>query len=257
MDEQEQMSFFYEIFDASLPRLGPGDDASTARALEVVLGTDGTRGHAGMRILDLGCGNGAQTVALAKHMDCNILAVDNHQAYLDELGRRAVAGGVSERIRVMLADMRDIGSDLGPFDLVWSEGALYIMGFRDGLEACGQLMVSGGSLAVTEICWFSDDAPDECRRFFAEEYPAMVDVKANLAAIDECGYDVLSHFALPESAWLESYYHPLEERLVAFRESCASDPERLEVVEWVQSEIDIFRRHSKYYGYEFFIMRRR
>jgi len=37
MDEHEQHEFFYEIFDASLPRLGPGDDASTKRALDSLL----------------------------------------------------------------------------------------------------------------------------------------------------------------------------------------------------------------------------
>jgi len=36
MNQQEQMEFFYEIFDASLPRLGPGNDASTKKALELL-----------------------------------------------------------------------------------------------------------------------------------------------------------------------------------------------------------------------------
>jgi len=39
MNDNEQMEFFYEIFDASLPRLGPGDDHSTKQALDVLLST--------------------------------------------------------------------------------------------------------------------------------------------------------------------------------------------------------------------------
>ncbi len=31
--------------------------------------------------------------------------------------------------------------------------------------------------------------------------------------IRACDYEVLGHFTLPESAWWEPYYQPLEERL--------------------------------------------
>ncbi|MBP7937125.1 MAG: hypothetical protein KA354_20970 [Phycisphaerae bacterium] len=37
MNEQEQMQFFYEILDSSLLRLGPGTEASTQKALEIVM----------------------------------------------------------------------------------------------------------------------------------------------------------------------------------------------------------------------------
>jgi len=37
MNQQEQMAFFYELFDAKLPRLGPGDDFSTKKALDMLL----------------------------------------------------------------------------------------------------------------------------------------------------------------------------------------------------------------------------
>ncbi len=207
MNEQEQMEFFFEIFDPSMPRLGPGNDESTRRALGALPFAPprlGDRGAAGRpRILDLGCGNGAQTIQLAKNVDGKILAVDNHEPYLEELRRRADAAGVSEKIETRLSDMKDLVAGDGPFDLIWSEGALYIMGFREGLKACRSLLTPGGSFAVTEISWLSPDVPEECRRFFAEEYPAMADIDANLGTITDCGYDVVGHFTLPESAWWE------------------------------------------------------
>jgi SAM-dependent methyltransferase len=237
MNEQEQMEFFYDIFDANLPRLGPGDDASTRKALDTIIEARSEgRGFLSTwkpRILDLGCGNGAQTMELAANTEGTILALDNHEPYLEELERRAVALGVEKKIHVCLGDMQNLELEKGPFDVV-----------------------SGGSLAVTELCWLRPDVPEECRAFFESEYPSMVDAETNLDSIKDCGYYVLDHFVLPESAWWESYYTPLEGRLQVFRESYAGCPEKLEYVEFVQSEIDMYQRYSSYYGYVFFIMQR-
>jgi len=260
MNQQERIQFFYEIFDSSLPRLGPGDDASTKKALNMLLSAKLQRKDPSdpttLNILDIGCGNGAQTIQLAKHVDGTITAVDNHQLFLDELQRRAEAEGVSEKIQLYLRDMRYLELDESSFDLIWSEGALYIMGFREGLEACHHLLTPGGLLAATQLSWLRPDPPSECQEYFAHEYPVMVDVATNLATIKSCGYEVLGHFTLPESAWWMSYYHPLEDRLQSLREKHAADPKRIEVIESVQMEIEIYRRYSTYYGYVFYLIQR-
>ena len=61
-------------------------------------------------VLDIGCGNGAQTLQLAKRLNGDILAVDNHPPFLDELQRRAKTAGLA-------ASSQDAGRDsagLGP-----------------------------------------------------------------------------------------------------------------------------------------------
>jgi cyclopropane fatty-acyl-phospholipid synthase-like methyltransferase len=99
MDMQEQMDFIHEIFSPSLPRLGAGDDASTQKALAMLLETGSRAGNASrsrkLKVLDIGCGNGTQTIRLAKEISGTVLAVDNHPPYLDELRRRAAAAGVA------------------------------------------------------------------------------------------------------------------------------------------------------------------
>jgi ubiquinone/menaquinone biosynthesis C-methylase UbiE len=258
MDPSEQTEFFYEMFDASLPRLGPGDDASTKRALDSLLGAGLSRGKASTavrwRILDIGCGNGAQTILLAKHTSGMILALDNHQPFLDELQRRAEAAGVRTRIRLSLRDMRTLTAEDGPFDLIWSEGALFVMGFRKGLTTCRSLLMRGGGLAVSELCWLKSNPPAECREFFAGAYPAMADVHANLAVMRACGYEVVDHFTQPESAWWEPYYLPLQSRLCLLRDKYAGDSEKLSMMESVRKEIDIYRSYSAYYGNVFYVM---
>lgn len=260
MDPDKLPEFFHEIFHPSLPRLGPGDEASTLKALNLLRATGslrpGTTATRPTRILDVGCGNGTQTVILARHTAGSILAVDNHQPFLDELQRRAEAAGVSGRIEVSLRDMRSLKESDGPFDLVWSESALFVMGFREGVTTCRSLVAPGGGLAVSEMCWLRPDPPAECREFFAAVYPALADLETNLATIRACGCELVGHFAQPESAWWE-LYHPLEERLRVLRKQHAAEAENLALIEQIQKEIEIYRKYCAYYGNAFFVMRRR
>lgn len=265
MNTQEQMEFFHEIFDASLPRLGPGDDASTRRALDKLLSTKPQQKDDRLRILDIGCGNGAQTLCLARNVEGDILAVDNHQPFLEELNRRAGVEGLSEKIRTRLMDMTDLGPQDGIFDLIWSEGALAYMGladgvlnpngFRDGLLLCHDLLAPGGLMAASELCWFRPDPPEECRLFFSEKH-SMATADANLSLIESCGFEIVGHFILPESCWRESFYYPLEERLRSLRRQYAADQERLDFIESIQVEIDIYEKYSSSYGYIFCLMRK-
>jgi SAM-dependent methyltransferase len=261
MNDNEQMEFFYEIFDASLPRLGPGTNRATMQAFDLLLSlrpdlTNSQGRPAALRILDIGCGNGTPTIQLARHIDGTILAVDNHQPFLDELQRRAEAEGVADKIQARLKDMRDLGPADGVFDLIWSEGALSLMGFREGLALCHSLLAPEGLMAVTELTWFQPDPPAECREYFAGVFPAMVDIDTNLAIIKGCGYRVAGYFTLPDSAWWDSYYHPLEERMIVLRKQYAADVGRTEMIDSIQMEIDIYRKYSDYYGYAFFLMQR-
>lgn len=260
MEHEEQMQFLFEIFDSSLPRLGPGDSASTRKALDMVLsaapGGGDASGPIRLKVLDIGCGNGAQTIELARRLEGDIIAVDNHQPFLDELGLRAQNAGVSSRITTLQRDMRALGMERATFDLIWSEGALYSMGFREGLKACYDLLIPGGILAVTELCWFRPDPPAQCQRFFAAEYPAITGIDQNLEFMKACGYKLIGHFSLPSSSWLQDYYLPLEERVQSLRGQYTSDPERVGMLESIQTEIDIYRSYHDYYGYVFYVMSR-
>lgn len=256
----EQMQFFYEIFDSSLPRLGPGDNADTRKALEMLASAnkrpseDSPRSN--LSVLDIGCGNGTQTIELAKHVDGAILAVDNHKPFLDELQQRAQEAGVAHKIEVCQKDMAELGQEQQSYDLIWSEGALYSMGFNEGLAMCFDLLAAHGQMAVSELCWHRPDPPEVCRDFLTGEYPAIVDTATNLETIRQCGYELRGHFRLPPSAWIENYYLPLEERLKSMRGQYSAEPDKLDIIESIQVEIDMYRQFGKYYGYDFYLMRK-
>jgi hypothetical protein len=118
------------------------------------------------------------------------------------------------------------------------------------------MLPPGGLLAVSELCWLRPDPPSECREYFAKMYPPMTDIDANLTVIRNDGYRLIDYFSLPESAWWDSYYLPLEERLRLLRKKHSGDPERTAMIESIQTEIEMFRRYSYYYGYVFYLMQR-
>ena len=64
-------------------------------------------------------------------------------------------------------------------------------------------------------------------------------------------------FRCRESAWWDDYYRPLEQNLAAFRQRHAGDRDAQELADQVQREIDMWHAYGDFYGYEFFVLRRR
>ena len=74
MNHDRMMNAIHEIFDPALPRLAPGDDAVTRRALDLLFPGGLGRLPADFRVLDVGCGNGTQTLCLARELDRPVTA---------------------------------------------------------------------------------------------------------------------------------------------------------------------------------------
>ncbi len=245
MAERNLMDLLHEIF-TPLPRQAPAAPEHTRRALAAF-----TNLPPAPRILDLGCGQGHSALELARATGGTVLAVDVHPPFLDALRRKAEALGLADRVTALQADMTSLELPTQSADLVWSEGAIFLMGLERGLRAWREYLVPGGGLAFTDVVRLVPELPAEAAAFWQKEYPALRDVEGNLAAVRQAGYEVLDHFTLPDAAWWDEYYIPLEARLPAFREKYAGDPQALEFIETVQAEIDMRRKYGDSYGYEF------
>jgi ubiquinone/menaquinone biosynthesis C-methylase UbiE len=241
---------FFEIH-SGLPREGPGDEASTLRALSLVRELPKEPA-----VLDIGCGPGAQTLILARATGGHVTAVDTHPPFLDDLRRRAAAAGLSGLVRAVDASMLELPFRDGSFDLIWSEGAIYQMGFDRGLRSWRRLLRPRGWVAVTEISWILEDPPQELFDFWRASYPGIRRVEDNLAALREEGYEAAGYFVLPDSAWWDPYYTPILAKLPGLRQKHGDDAEALAVLDQEEIEIDLFRKYSAYYGYVFYVMRR-
>lgn len=246
MNENESMHIFFEIHHNN-PQEGPGDFASTKRALSLLKDLPPSP-----KILDVGCGPGRQTVDLCRMTNGGIVAVDFHQPYVDALRQKSKDLGLMERISVMQADMKNLQFEPQSFDLIWSEGSIYIIGFKAGLEMWKPLLKKGGYIAVTELTWLQFDVPDELKVFMNEEYPQMQDIESNLEDLQVAGYKTVGHFTLPESAWWD-YYRPIKNRVMLLQKKYKNNSSALAILEMEIREIDLYRKYSDYYGYVFYV----
>jgi SAM-dependent methyltransferase len=233
-------------------RQGPGSDDTTRRAIALSgldRGTD-------LRIADLGCGTGASTLVLAQELDPDITAVDLFPGFLARLAVTAAQHGLADRITTVTASIDELDFDDESLDVIWSEGAVYNIGFAHGVGAWRRFLRPGGVLAVSELTWLTHDRPAELTDHWVGEYPEVATASAKIAILEAAGYSPIGYFPLAEDCWLEHYYRPLQARFDAFLDRHDRSPAALEVVDAEQHEIDLYERFSAYVSYGFYIARR-
>lgn len=240
---------FFEV-QRGLPRQGPGSNDSTNKALELCLKLPDNPS-----LLDIGCGPGMQTMALAEACSGSIIAVDTCDEYLDELRQRIEQANLSDRVEVKNADMATLDLPEETFDLIWCEGAAYIMGVSAALQAWRPLLRDKGYLAFTELVWLKENPASTVAEFFDIEYPAMTSIEAIQETVREGDYELVGDFTLPDSAWWTDYYIPLEAKLPSLRQKYVGDGEALGIIAMAEAEIDMRRRFGLSYGYHFFVVR--
>lgn len=230
-------------------RQGPGSAADTRLAITL----SGLTGRAGLRIADLGCGTGASTLVLAEELDATVVAVDLVEAFLSILEERAERSGMADRITTLAASMDALPFEEGTFDAVWAEGAIYNVGFANGIEMLRRFIKPGGVLAVSELTWLTHERPAELERHWMDEYPEVDTAAAKISLLENCGYSPLGYFAVGERSWLDGYYRPLERRFDAFLARHNNGRSAQAIVEAEKKEIDLYERYSAFVNYGYYV----
>lgn len=232
----------FDLFDG-LTRCAPGDVDSVARACAGVA--------PGARVLDAGCGRGADLPALmAAIPGARIVAVDAAAPFIAHVAA-AVPG-----VQAVCGDMADPPG--GPFDLIWSGGAVYNLGVTPALKGWRAHLAPGGRVAFSDLVVRGDTAPEvgdifaaegvapELADFFAAEGVTLRNEAALRAEVAAAGFRVVETFWMPDRAWAD-YYLPLEPRLATAE--AARDPDARAMALAFRHEIDLWRRHGADYGY--------
>lgn len=250
MSDLDPFKVFLEL-QLGLPRNGPGSRRATEAALALISPLPGDA-----QILDIGCGQGASSFDLLRLTKARVTAVDLYEPFLEKMNARATREGIGDdRLVIKRADMEALPFHDGEFDLIWSEGAIYLVGFARGLKLWRRFLKPGGHVAVTECTWLTDNPSEEARAFWDAAYPAMGTIASNVAAAERAGYEVIATQVLPPEDWWTGYYTPMRKRIAEMRGIYGDEAEGVLTNE--EAEIALFENNPGQYSYVFYVMRRK
>jgi len=239
------------LWHEQLYRWGPSEDYVTSSLFSLL------NMPKGCTVFDLGCGCGANTLVLAK-AGATVYAMDVHEPGLELLHTYAKREGVDSRITTKCLSMdavSEIIKQCGKADIVWSEGAIYNIGFENGLTLWKQLLKDKGWVVVSETCWLTDTPAEEAKAFWDASYPHVRSIYENVQIGERCGYQCRGTFILPSSAW-EAYCAPqrdmIEKHRALHRENKESEFSA-ELLDMNEKEIEMFDKHLDSFGYVFFL----
>jgi ubiquinone/menaquinone biosynthesis C-methylase UbiE len=233
-------------------RQGPGGDAETEQALNLAM-VDRT---VPLKVADIGCGTGASTLVLAKLLNARIIAVDFLQDFLEVLEDKAERMGVADRISTLACSMGNLPFADEELDVMWSEGAIYNIGFEKGVANWRRYLKAGGLLVASEITWITDSRPPELQNHWDSEYPEIDVASAKIRGLEKHGYSPVGYFVLPEHCWVEQYYRPMQARFEDFLNRNANSEEARKIVAAEKWEIDLYERYKTHVGYGVYVAKK-
>ena len=233
-------------------RQGPGGDAETELALDLAK-IDRT---APLKVADIGCGTGASTLVLARLLNARITAVDFLQDFLDVLEGNAERIGVADRISTLACAMDNLAFADQELDVIWSEGAIYNIGFEKGVADWWRCLKPGGVLVASEITWITDSRPAELQEHWDSEYPEIDVASAKIRVLEKHGYSPVGYFVLPEHCWMDAYYRPLQARFEDFLNRNGNSEQARAIVAAEQREIDLYETYKAHISYGVYVARK-
>ena len=204
-------------------------------------------------IADIGCGTGGQTRVLAEHTEGHITVIDLFPAFIDLFTANAGKPNLHDRLKGIVGSMENLPFRDEELDLIWSEGAIYNIGFERGLNEWRKFLKKGGYIAVTDASWFTEERPAEIDLFWKDAYPEMDTISNNVVKMQKAGYIPVASFVLPENCWTEHFYDPQVAAQEVFLGKYNGNPAAEELVANMRQEASLYAKYREYYGYVFYI----
>lgn len=139
------------------------------------------------RILDIGCGSGIPTLELARLSRGEVIGIDIDQPALDKFARQTREAGLTDRVQATNRSILDMNFPDEHFDIIWSEGSIYAIGFERGLQEWRRFLRPGGFMVI---------------------HDEQANVKEKLEQIANCGYELVGYFTLSKETWWKEYFAP-------------------------------------------------
>lgn len=238
-------------FFSGMERQGPGSPEVTLKALSFIDNlTDKSF------IADIGCGTGGQTMVLAQHVAGQITGLDFLPDFIRIFNRNVRQLGLQDRVKGIAGSMDNLPFREEELDLIWSEGAIYNIGFERGLKEWRKYLKTGGYIAVSESSWFTDERPTEIHDFWVDAYSEIDTIPNQVAKVYKAGYLPVATFILPSACWTEHYFAPKAAAQEIFLNKYAGNKIAEEFSALQAVEEELYRKYKEFYGYVFFIAKK-
>jgi SAM-dependent methyltransferase len=190
---------------------------------------------------------------MARNVPGQITGVDLFPAFIDLLNFNAGKWGLNDRVKGIVGSMDSLSFKNEELDLIWSEGAIYNIGFERGLNEWHKYLKKGGYIAVSEVSWFTSERPVEIESFWHDAYPEIDTIPNKVLKVQQAGYVPVASFVLPDNCWTEHFYEPQVKAQEAFLKKYKGNKTAEELVANQRHEAQLYARFREYYGYVFYI----
>lgn len=114
------------------------------------------------RVLDLGCGKGAISIALAKKYSFRITGIDGCQAFVDEAEKKSIQYNVPHLCQFERADIRTIVKSAKNFDIVILASLGNVLGtFQETMQQLRQTVRTKGYVIIDDGFLKQNPRPDK------------------------------------------------------------------------------------------------
>ena len=168
-------------------------------------------------ILDVGCGTGVPTIELAKLSSGHIIGIDIDEISLELFQRKVKDNRLENQIEIIKGSFLSMDFSEESFDIIWSEGSIFVIGFLRGLKRWRQFLKPNGFLVIH----------DEKKNKYQK-----------LGQISRSGYALIDQFDVESNLWWQDYYAPLEQLIYKFRQKYSNDTNIVNAINEDQFEID-------------------
>lgn len=236
---------------SSINRQGPGSPEATIKALSFIENL-----NENAVIADIGCGTGSQTLVLANNTQAKIFGIDLFPKFIEIFNENFNQKKLSQRVNGIVGTMENLPFRENELDVIWSEGAIYNIGFERGLKEWKKFLKANGYLAVTEVSWFTEKRPQEIQDFWMDAYPEIDTISNKIYKIQKAGYIPVASFILSENCWEENFYAPQVAAQEDFLKKYADNEMIKSFIENMRHEANMYSKYKNFYGYVFYIAKK-
>lgn len=179
-------------------------------------------------ILDVGCGSGVPTLAIAEYYNATITAVDFDTKSINRLEKKVNELNLSNRIMIFNGSIFEMELEENQFDIILAEGFLNVVGFEKGFSKLLKLLKRNGYFIIH----------DEFRNH---------NKKIEFVESNNC--KLLDSFSLDENVWWNDYYKCLEKEISSLR-----NKNFLELFKTDLYEIELFKKNPSQFNSVYYVL---